>query len=71
MSQLALAWTISKPGVTCVVMGPRNMSEFQENVQAASLFLPPEVITQLDVLTEPLLCKLGSNADYFIGTRTY
>ncbi len=69
MSQLAIAWTIAKPGIKCELVGTRNVSELQENLQVASLSLSPETIAQLDALTTPLLQKLGANADYFGNTR--
>jgi len=69
MSRLALAWAMAKPRITCVLVGTRNVSELEENVQAASLSLSPEIIDQLDQLTTPLLVKLGANADYFLGKR--
>lgn len=71
MSRLALAWAMAKPGITCVLVGTRNISELQENLPAALLSLSPEIIAQLDLLTTPLLEKLGANADYFQGKRTY
>jgi aryl-alcohol dehydrogenase-like predicted oxidoreductase len=69
MSYLALGWVMAKPGVTCVLMGARNLSELQENIQVASRSPSPQLIGQLDALTEPLLQKLGANADYFMGRR--
>ena len=71
MSRLAIAWTIAKPGIICELVGTRNVSELQENLQVASLTLSPETIAQLDELTTPLLQKLGANADYFIAKRTH
>ncbi|MCZ6676229.1 MAG: aldo/keto reductase [Candidatus Poribacteria bacterium] len=70
MSRLALAWAMAKPGITCVLVGTRNLSELHENVQVTGLSLSAEMIGQLDALTEPLLQKLGSNADYFLAKRT-
>jgi aryl-alcohol dehydrogenase-like predicted oxidoreductase len=69
MSRLALAWTITKPGITCTLVGTRELWELQENLHAASLSLSPETVARLDELTELLLRKLGGNVDYFQGTR--
>ena len=71
MSRLALAWTIAKPGITCTLVGMRNISEFRENIKTAVFSLSPERIAQLDELTTPLLDKLGGNVDYFLGKRTF
>lgn len=67
MGQLALAWTIAKPGITCMIAGTRNVSQLRQHLQACSFSLSPEIVAQLDTLTEPLLRKLGSNADYYQG----
>jgi len=69
MSQLALAWGIAKPGITSVLVGTRDLSQLKDNIQAASLSLSSKLIKQLDELTEPLLRKLGSNADYWQGGK--
>ncbi len=67
MGQLALAWAMAKPGIACMLAGTRNSSQLRENIQACSFSLSPEVVAQLDALTEPLLRKLGSNPDYYQG----
>ena len=67
MGQLALAWAIARSGITCMLAGTRNSSQFQENMQACSISLSPEVIAQLNAVTEPLLRKLGPNPDYYQG----
>ena len=71
MSRLAIAWTIAKPGITCELVGTRNVSELEENLHVASLSLSPETIAKLDELTTSLLQKLGANADYFLARRTH
>ena len=42
MSRLAIAWTIAKPGITCELVGTRNVSELEENLRVASVSLSPE-----------------------------
>jgi len=69
MAQLSLAWVLAKPSVTSVLVGMRNRQQFEENVQSAYLDLSPELIAQLDDLTQPLLDKLGTNADYWEGSE--
>jgi aryl-alcohol dehydrogenase-like predicted oxidoreductase len=65
MGQLALAWALARPGITCVLAGARTAAQVADNAAAARLALSPEVISQLDALTDPVLNKLGSNADYW------
>ncbi len=71
MARLAIAWTIAKPGITCELIGTRNLSELEQNLHVASLSLSPETIAKLDEITTPLLQKLGANADYFLAQRTH
>ena len=71
MSRLAIAWTIAKPGITCELVGTRNLSELEQNLHVASLSLSHETIAKLDEITTPLLQKLGGNADYFLAQRTH
>ena len=64
---LSIAWAMARPGITCMLVGTRNISQLEENARAASISLSPEIIKRLDDLTEPLLKKLGSNPDYYQG----
>ncbi len=67
MEQLALAWATARPGITSILVGTRNISQLQDNTEAASVSLSSETIKRLDDLTEPLLEILGSNPDYYLG----
>ena len=67
MEQLALAWAMARPGITSILVGTRNISQLQDNIEAASVSLSFETIKRLDDLTEPLLEILGSNPDYYLG----
>jgi len=69
MDQLALAWTMAKPGVASVLVGVRNTEQLERNAPAASLPLSPDLVSKLDELTQPLMDKLGANADYFQGAE--
>ena len=65
MSRLALAWCIAKPVITSVIAGARSVEQVQANAEAAALELAPDVVERLDDLTQPVLDKLGTNADYW------
>ncbi len=52
-AQVALAWLLSRPSVTSVLVGASKMSQLQDNLGAASLELSADEIATLDVLTEP------------------
>ncbi|MFC1712058.1 aldo/keto reductase [Candidatus Poribacteria bacterium] len=68
MAHLALAWCMANPGITCVLVGARNVSQLESNAQAASLSLHVELIEELNVVTIPLLERLGSSPDYYENT---
>lgn len=71
MSRLAITWTMAKPGITCMLVGTRNVDELTENLRAIEYTPSDDVIQQLDQLTMPLLEKMGANLDYFTGKRTH
>jgi aryl-alcohol dehydrogenase-like predicted oxidoreductase len=50
MAHLALAWTIRQPGITCVLIGARNLAQVDQAFEAESIELSPELRTQLNQL---------------------
>ena len=69
LPQLAIAWTIARPGVAATLVGSRTVEELEENIVAASFTLAPEIIDQIDRVSRPVLDKLGFNADYYESTE--
>jgi len=65
VSRLAIAWCIAKPWMSSVIVGGRTVEQVQENAKAAELELSADVVARLDALTQPVLDKLGTNADYW------
>jgi aryl-alcohol dehydrogenase-like predicted oxidoreductase len=65
MSQLALAWILHQPAITCVLAGIRTANQLEENLAGAGLKLAPTVIDRLNQLTAPLLKILGPSPDYY------
>ena len=54
-AQVALAYTIGKPGVTSVIVGARNEEQLEDNLGAASFHLSSDEIARLDeVSSQPL-----------------
>ncbi len=55
-AQVALAYTLAKPGVTSVIVGARTEEQLLDNLAAAELILSVEEIERLDVVSQvPLL----------------
>lgn len=47
-AQVALAWLLTRPAVTTLVVGARNEAQFADNISAASLKLTEEDLRRLD-----------------------
>jgi aryl-alcohol dehydrogenase-like predicted oxidoreductase len=52
-AQVALAWTLGRPGVTSVVIGGRTESQLADNLAAAGLMLSAEERARLDTVSAP------------------
>ena len=53
LSQLALAWCASQPGVTSPIIGPRTMEQLEDNLGALSITLSAEDQAAIDRLVPP------------------
>ena len=54
-AQVALAWTLGRPGVTSVVIGGRNEAQLRDNLAAADLKLTAQERARLDEVSAPPL----------------
>ncbi len=50
MAQLALAWCLDNAGVDAVIVGARNVRQLEENVTAADIDLPRELVARIDAV---------------------
>ena len=64
VSQLALAWVISKPGVTSAIIGPRTMGHLDDNLGGVDVELTAEDHAAIDRIAEPELATVP----YFHGS---
>lgn len=48
--QLLIAWTLSRPQITSVIVGASRPEQVQSNAEATTIDLPAEVVAQLDEL---------------------
>lgn len=55
VSRVALAWVITRPGVTSTIIGARTREQLEDNLAAIDLTLPAEAVAKLDELTAPQL----------------
>jgi len=71
MTKLALAWLLSRPGLTSAVVGARNPEQARDNAAAADLSLSGETVAALDRATADLKEALGSNHDMYQTDSRY
>lgn len=65
MARLALQWAIAREGVACSLCGARSVAKLRENLAAAAQPLAPEIVGELDRVTQPLAEALGPSFDYW------
>jgi myo-inositol catabolism protein IolS len=65
MADLAIKWILKNSAITCTLAGSRSITELEENVKAASGTLSNDVMEELDLVTRPLMEKLGNHFDYY------
>ena len=65
MPELAIKWALAGQGITCCLIGARKVPKLEANVRAAAQPLHPDVSTPLNVVTQPVLDKLGDSFDYY------
>lgn len=53
-AQLSIAWVLRWPEVTSAIVGARNPSQLKETVDAGSIELPPNIITEIGHLLQSL-----------------
>ncbi len=51
ISQLVLAWTMHQPGMTSVIIGPRTISQYQDNLGALDVEITDEDRQRIDAVT--------------------
>lgn len=54
-AQVSLAWLLTRPGVTSVIVGARTEKQFKDNLAAADFKLTPEELKRLDETSRPPL----------------
>lgn len=69
VAQLSIAWVFANEQVDCALLGSRNEAELLENIKAAEIKLPRDVVEKINAVSLPVLQKLGNNADYYENTK--
>lgn len=53
LAQLAVAWVMANPTITCPIIGPRTMAQLEDNLGASEVVITPEIEAQIDELVLP------------------
>jgi len=53
LAQLAIAWVAHQPGVTCPIIGPRTMAQFEDNLKALSVTFTQDELDRIDEMIPP------------------
>ncbi|HEU4948072.1 MAG TPA: aldo/keto reductase [Kribbella sp.] len=53
LTALSLAWTLQRPGVASIVMGPRDADQFTAQLAALDVVLTPETLETIDRIVPP------------------
>ncbi|MBE9509446.1 MAG: aldo/keto reductase family protein [Bacteroidetes bacterium] len=53
-AQLSIAWCLKNPAVTSVITGATSLSQAEDNLKAADIEIPDEVINKLDEIYPPV-----------------
>lgn len=53
VSQIALAWVMSRPGVTAPLIGPRTMEQLEDNLGALDIEIDSDIDAALDPVVAP------------------
>ncbi len=61
LAQLAIAWTIRRPGITCALVGARDPDQAEENARAAEIRLSEGEEAAIDAALEDLDLDLESH----------
>ncbi|HRE06554.1 MAG TPA: aldo/keto reductase [Opitutaceae bacterium] len=67
LADLAIAWALSNPDISCVLAGCRTLTQLEENTRAVHRRLEPGVLRRLNAATEEVRRLLGPNPDYYQG----
>jgi aryl-alcohol dehydrogenase-like predicted oxidoreductase len=65
MADLSLRWIMMNGDITCTLAGSRSVKELTSNAEAVSRKLSPDIMHELDMITRPLMLKLGNHFDYY------
>ncbi len=67
-SAVAIAWAMSKPWMTSIIIGARTLTQLEDNLRALTVKLSAEEITRLDDVSKP---AYGYPYDFIAGRQEW
>ena len=53
MAQVAVNWTVNRPGVASVIVGASKLSQLEDNIKALDFGIPAELANRLEAISKP------------------
>jgi aryl-alcohol dehydrogenase-like predicted oxidoreductase len=53
LTAMSLAWTLQRPGIASIVLGPRDVAQFEDQLAAGAVSLSAETLAQIDQIVPP------------------
>lgn len=53
LTALSLAWTMQRPGITSIVLGPRNVDQLNDQLAATGVMITEELAKRIDEIVPP------------------
>ena len=69
MVDVALAWCLQQPGISCVIAGASSQEQVAQNVYSFDNPLPGDAVSELNEATAGLKHALGPNPDMWEGAE--
>lgn len=66
---MAVAWLLSRPAVTSVIVGARKQEQLVDNIAATDLTLTAQDLSELDEVSKMPVAYPNWIQDAFAGTR--
>ncbi|GET44269.1 aldo/keto reductase [Microseira wollei NIES-4236] len=53
MAQVAVNWTVNRPGIASVIIGATKLSQLEDNLKALEFEIPTELANRLELVSRP------------------
>lgn len=53
MAQVAVNWTVNRPGIASVIVGASKLSQLEDNIKALDFDIPAELTNRLETVSKP------------------